>query len=228
METQAECSALPQMMSSDIGKLAEALAKAQSEMEPATKDTTNPFFKSQYASLASCWQACRGPLTKHGLAVVQTTEPDNGNVTVISILTHSSGQWIKGKLSVKPSKTDSQALGSCLSYLRRYSLSALVGLSTQDDDAESTMSRQKPDTGKPKTASKTAAMKKVAETPPLKTPTEAERKASFLKAVTPLAEKMGSEVFDAFLTEQKIKSLDDLKTSKSRNDFFEALKKEAA
>ena len=199
----------PAMQSPDIGKLAEALAKAQSEMEPATKDANNPFFKSQYASLASCWQACRGPLTKHGLAIIQTTEPDNGNVTVISILTHSSGQWIKGKLSVKPPKTDSQALGSCLSYLRRYSLSALVGLSTQDDDAESTMSRQ--NTVKEKTTTKKATPKKT-------------NMKKFIEAVTPIAEKMGPEVFDAFMTENNVKSLDELTNREAQTDFYNKLK----
>ena len=197
------------MQSPEIGKLAEALAKAQAEMEPATKDANNPFFKSQYASLASCWQACRGPLTKHGLAIIQTTEPDNGNVTVISILTHSSGQWIKGKLSVKPPKTDSQALGSCLSYLRRYSLSALVGLSTQDDDAESTMSRQ--NTVKEKTTTKKATPKKT-------------NMKKFIEAVTPIAEKMGPEVFDAFMTENNVKSLDELTNREAQTDFYNKLK----
>jgi len=199
----------PAMQSPEIGKLAEALAKAQAEMEPATKDANNPFFKSQYASLASCWQACRGPLTKHGLAIIQTTEPDNGNVTVISILTHSSGQWIKGKLSVKPPKTDSQALGSCLSYLRRYSLSALVGLSTQDDDAESTMSRQ--NTVKEKTTTKKATPKKT-------------NMKKFIEAVTPIAEKMGPEVFDAFMTENNVKSLDELTNREAQTDFYNKLK----
>jgi hypothetical protein len=199
----------PAMQSPEIGKLAEALAKAQAEMEPATKDANNPFFKSQYASLASCWQACRGPLTKHGLAIIQTTEPDNGNVTVISILTHSSGQWIKGKLSVKPPKTDSQALGSCLSYLRRYSLSALVGLSTQDDDAESTMSRQ--NTVREKTTTKKAAPKKT-------------NMKKFIEAVTPIAEKMGPEVFDAFMTENNVKSLDELTNREAQTDFYNKLK----
>ena len=199
----------PAMQSPEIGKLAEALAKAQAEMEPATKDANNPFFKSQYASLASCWQACRGPLTKHGLAIIQTTEPDNGNVTVISILTHSSGQWVKGKLSVKPPKTDSQALGSCLSYLRRYSLSALVGLSTQDDDAESTMSRQ--NTVKEKTTTKKATPKKT-------------NMKKFIEAVTPIAEKMGPEVFDAFMTENNVKSLDELTNREAQTDFYNKLK----
>ena len=203
------------MQSPDIGKLAEALAKAQAEMEPATKDSANPFFKSQYASLASCWQACRGPLTKHGLAVIQTTEPDNGNVTVISTLTHSSGQWIKGKLSVKPAKTDSQALGSCLSYLRRYSLSALVGLSTQDDDAEGTMQRKSPGTGKkpPNVQTKKAA------------PKPADMK-KFLEAVTKLAteKEMPAEVFNAFLDDTGVKSLEDLKTREEQTGFYNKLK----
>jgi len=204
-----------QMQSHDIGELAEALAKAQGCMEPATKDATNPFFKSQYASLASCWQACRGPLSKHGLAVIQTTETVNGDVTVISMLAHSSGQWIKGKLSVKPPKTDSQSLGSCLSYLRRYSLSALVGLSTQDDDAESTMTRNPP--AGPKAAQKT--------TP--KVDPEPSDIQKFLEAVTALTEEKGmsGEIFDAFMSEQGFKRLEEIKTKTTQVAFYNALKK---
>lgn len=214
METQAEYNVTPppSMQSPDIGKLADALAKAQAEMSAAKKDAKNPFFKSDYATLHSCLAAGNPPLNKQGLCVTQLPGSDNGNVTVETILMHTSGQFIKSRLSVKPQKTDPQALGSCLSYLRRYSYSAIIGQSVSedlDDDAEKTMSR--PDVGK--------------KTPPkTKTPTEAQKKAAFLKAVTPIAEKMGPDIFDAFLSDRGVKSLDDLKTSKERNDFFKALK----
>jgi len=212
MEEQAAY-APPQMQSSDIGKLAEALAKAQAEMSAAKKDAKNPFFKSDYATLASCLGAGNPALNKHGLSVTQLPGSDNGNVSVETILMHISGQYIKSKLSVKPAKTDPQALGSCISYLRRYSYSAIIGQATDsDDDAEAATHR--PDTGKqpPKAV------------PKKKEYTEAEKKANFLKAVTPLAEKMGSEIFDAFMTEQGVKSLDDIKTSNDRVKFIEALK----
>ena len=57
--------------SEQINELAAALAKAQGEITGALKDSANPFFKSKYADLASCWDACRGPLSRNGLSVIQ-------------------------------------------------------------------------------------------------------------------------------------------------------------
>lgn len=131
-----------QMQSDDIGKLAEALAKAQAEMEGAKKDGKNPFFKSDYSTLFAVWQACRGPLAKNGLSVMQPTGGNGNFITVYTTLAHSSGQWVKGALSIKPAKTDPQTLGSCITYLRRYALAAMVGLSPLDDDAEAAMTRK--------------------------------------------------------------------------------------
>lgn len=122
-------------MSAEIGELAAALAAAQGEITGALKDSKNPFFKSSYADLASCWEACRGPLSKNGLAVIQTPlESDNG-VKLKTMLAHKSGQWIRGTLCMTPTKSDPQGIGSCLTYARRYALAAIVGLSQIDDDA---------------------------------------------------------------------------------------------
>ncbi len=115
-----------------IGQLATAMAKAQGQITGALKDSTNPFFKSKYADLAACWDACRGPLSENGLAVIQSTE---GSHTVITMLVHESGEWIRGSLTVKPGKDDAQGLGSALTYARRYALAAMVGLAQVDDDA---------------------------------------------------------------------------------------------
>ena len=121
--------------SENINELAAALAKAQGEMRGAVKDSANPFFKSRYADLASVWDACRVPLTKNGLSVVQTNVGDGAEmVAVETILLHSSGQWISSFLSVKPVKNDPQGIGSCITYLRRYSLAAMVGIAPEDDD----------------------------------------------------------------------------------------------
>jgi len=185
------------MQSTDIGKLAEALSKAQSEMEGAKKDAKNPFFKSDYSTLFAVWQACRGPLTKNGLSVIQTTGGNgSGVITVYTILAHSSGQWIKGALSIKPAKTDPQTLGSCLTYLRRYALAGVVGLSPLDDDAEAAMKepRMAPDTGK-KTTAKTAN----------KTKTEKEHgwKTQIRTEFLPLAKKLGIEKYNSIIAPHK-------------------------
>lgn len=129
--------------SETIGKLAEALSAAQAEIEGARKTSANPFFKSSYADLAACWDAIREPLAKHKLAIVQTTEAGEGEaVIIITTLAHASGEWIRGRLRVSPKKAgDPQALGSAITYGRRYALTAIVGLAQVDDDGESAMGR---------------------------------------------------------------------------------------
>jgi hypothetical protein len=121
--------------SESIGKLAEALAKAQGAIEGAKKDQSNPYFKSRYADLSSVWEACRKPLSDNGLAIVQipyNLEPET--VTIETLLTHASGEWIKSIITMRPVKADPQGLGSCITYARRYSLAAMVGVAPEDDD----------------------------------------------------------------------------------------------
>lgn len=129
------------MMSEHINELAMALAKAQGEMRGAKKDTTNPFFKSKYADLASVWEACREALSKNNLAVVQPTKATDHGTVVVTMLLHSSGQWISGEMDVLPKSPDAQALGSAITYARRYALSSMVGIAPEEDDGEGAMAR---------------------------------------------------------------------------------------
>ena len=129
--------------SESINELSSALSKTQSEICGATKDSTNPFFNSKFATLQSVWDACRGPLTKNGLAVIQTTNHSDGKTTLVTTLAHSSGQWVEGYYPITPVKTDPQSLGSAMSYARRYSLMAIIGIPQVDDDAEKAMGRSK-------------------------------------------------------------------------------------
>jgi hypothetical protein len=123
------------MTSAEIGELAKALAAAQSEMTAATKDATNPHFKSKYATLASVWDAIRKPLTANGLSVSQILEAEQGGVAVRTMLLHSSGQWLASRY-VMPigERLTPQAMGSAITYARRYALSAIVGIAPDDDD----------------------------------------------------------------------------------------------
>jgi len=129
--------------SPEIKDLAAALVKAQAAMPTAKKDKANPFFKSSYADLASVWHACREPLTKNGLAVIQTTDLIEGVLTLETTLVHTSGQWISGRLPIVATKNDPQAQGSALSYGKRYALAAMVGVvaEDEDDDAEGAKDR---------------------------------------------------------------------------------------
>lgn len=125
--------------SENIGKLIEALSKAQSLIEGAPKDCANPYFKSKYADLSSTWNACRGPLTANGLAIVQTVETIDNRLSLCTLLAHSSGEWIKSVLPVPVVKMDAQSLGSALTYCRRFALGAIVGICPIDDDGEAAM-----------------------------------------------------------------------------------------
>lgn len=128
--------------SEQINELATALATAQAEMDFAKKDSANPFFKSSYADLAAVWEVCRNVLPKNGLAVAQTLEEGDG-VRVRTTLMHKSGQWIAGTCALPPVKQDPQAYGSAITYARRYSLAAIVGVIADDDDGEAAMGRDR-------------------------------------------------------------------------------------
>jgi len=122
-------------MSASIGKLATDLAKAQGMIVGAIKDSNNPYFKSKYADIASVWDACRKALSTNNLALVQTTNAsEEGHIVIITTLMHTSGEWFRGYLPIKPTKSDPQALGSAITYGRRYALAAMVGVAQIDDD----------------------------------------------------------------------------------------------
>lgn len=131
--------------SEHINELAKALAEAQSELKGAVKDSSNPFFKSKYADLGSVWDACRIPLTKHGLSVSQITYTvhinDIKDTYLETILMHVSGQWISSAIILNPKDNTPQAFGSAITYYRRYALQAIVGVAAEDDDGESAMAR---------------------------------------------------------------------------------------
>ena len=133
--------------SENIGELAAALAKAQAEVGTVTKDSANPYFKSNYASLAAVWEATRPILSKHQLSVVQMPSSDERGYYVETQLMHSSGQWIRSRTYMKPAKDDPQGIGSLISYARRYALQAVTMICPDDDDGEAAMGRtvsQKP------------------------------------------------------------------------------------
>lgn len=150
--------------SDTIGHLALALAKAQGEITGALKESKNPFYKSSYADLASCWDACRSSLAANELAVVQTTqrgEPvkiewevedsqtgevkkygiDSHEIVIVTTLLHSSGEWISSPLPLVPRDITPQGIGTAISYGRRYGLTAMVGIAQIDDDGNAQSGR---------------------------------------------------------------------------------------
>jgi hypothetical protein len=129
--------------SESIANLAKALSIVQGKLTYATKDSANPFFKSKYADLESVWDSCRSLLSENGLAVMQfpgTYSDLDKSMSLTTILTHSSGEYISQEMSVPVTKPDAQGAGSCLTYMRRYALAAVVGVVQADDDGNAASS----------------------------------------------------------------------------------------
>lgn len=127
--------------SEQINELVTALAQAQGEIGGATKDRTNPAFRSTYATLASVRDAIRAPLSTHGLAILQLPTVLEEGVLVTTILSHTSGQFIENDLVVPIGKRDAQGIGSAITYASRYSLMAMLGVAPEDDDGEAAVGR---------------------------------------------------------------------------------------
>lgn len=134
-----------------IGELAKALAKAQSQMSAVAYDSDNPHFKSRYASLAAICDAVRKPLADNGLSYVQLPSSEGLDVYLTTRLIHSSGEWIESTFGASVANERNkgvQGLGSILTYLRRYGLSAICGVAADEDT----------DGGKPETGNEPEAL----------------------------------------------------------------------
>jgi hypothetical protein len=129
------------MQSESITELMGALNRAQLAMIPAKRENENPFFHSKYADLATVWDALH-PFRAEGIVFTQcpVDSPDEYMVLETQLTHAPSGQWIRSTLKMRAVKSDPQAAGSCLTYMRRYSLSAMTGLVSElDDDANGAM-----------------------------------------------------------------------------------------
>jgi hypothetical protein len=117
--------------------ISQALVKAQAAMNHAAKDAKNPHFKSAYSSLASVIDAVRPALSSNGLAFVQKLHSADGGVAVETVLIHESGEEMSfGVLFIPATKQDAQGFGSAISYGKRYSLQAALGIASEDDDGQ--------------------------------------------------------------------------------------------
>ena len=125
--------------SQEITELAKALLHVQKTLLPAAKDANNPFTKSNYATLNSVMHTCRKALLENGIWLCQHPTPVEapGCIGLVTKLTHcETGQW-QASLAVVPlPKADPQVMGSAITYARRYALTAMLGMVTEDDDGE--------------------------------------------------------------------------------------------
>jgi len=129
--------------SESIAALAKALVKAQGELENASKNASNPHYKSKYADLAEILNTVRPVFSKNGLSFVQCPTFLDGVASVETMLMHESGEWLSSTASAPASKQDAQGVGSAVTYLRRYSLAAVAGIAQEDDDANSAVGAKK-------------------------------------------------------------------------------------
>lgn len=121
--------------SENINEIAKALSTAQREMRPASKDSTNPHFRSKYSDLASVMDAIREPIGANGLSIWQDATLNEMGVNVTTRIVHLSGQWVEfGPLTIPLGKKDAHAVGSACSYGKRYALCAALGVVSDDDD----------------------------------------------------------------------------------------------
>lgn len=128
----------------DIKQIAAALSKFQGEMEAAKKDKTNPHYKSSYADLRSIWDVIREPLAKNGLAVVQCPRLLEDNFVLITTVYHTSGQSLRSEYPINPVQNNPQGIGSALTYARRYGLSSMLGVVSEDDDGNAASGKGAP------------------------------------------------------------------------------------
>lgn len=125
--------------SENINEIAEALSKAQGMINGGEEDGYNPHFKSKYLTLDAVWKCLRSPLSSNGLSVVQDIRSENNGVFVETRVFHKSGQWISfSPLFIPIQKADAQGYGAAMTYGKRYSLCAALGIvAEEDDDANS-------------------------------------------------------------------------------------------
>ena len=114
--------------------LVDALAAAQGEIRAADLDRVNPAFKSRYATLASIMDAVRGPLARHGLAITHTLGSQPGGVVVGTAILYGAERLGTEILMPLPGNATPQAVGSAITYGRRYGVSALLAVVADDDD----------------------------------------------------------------------------------------------
>ena len=128
--------------SSSIKELVGALAKAQLAFLPIKQTEKvdypgkegRPGRKYNYAPLSNVLDACRKALSANDLAIMQPIKMLETHLVVETLLAHSSGEWIKSEIIIDSIGKDPQAIGSALTYARRYALSALLGVASEEDD----------------------------------------------------------------------------------------------
>jgi hypothetical protein len=129
-----------------LDQIAPALVKAQGMIPQVHKDSTNPHFKSKFASLDAITEAALPALSSNGITLLQGggAFQDDTGIEVVTRLLHESGQWIETGIRLPLAKSDPQGAGSAVTYGRRYGLAAILGIVADEDDDGNAASQAKP------------------------------------------------------------------------------------
>lgn len=124
-----------QTQSDQINEIVDALSKAQGEIPHAIFDSTNPHFKSKYASYEAFRKACQDPLSKNGLCIAHHLDlTPEGKRMMITQLSHKSGQWLRSFLILPIKDETAHGIGSGITYAKRYTLGGLLAIGNDEDD----------------------------------------------------------------------------------------------
>ncbi len=149
--------------SESVAKISKALAQFQGEVKNPANTETIPFFNSKYAPLSDILNTVRPLLSKYGLSVLQSPSGDGQNIAITTLIVHESGEWIESDpLTLKAEKATAQGAGSAITYARRYALSAMLGISSEDDnDGNAVIENSKPESEKNEDMATEAQLKKL-------------------------------------------------------------------
>lgn len=168
-----------------------ALLKVQGEIANPLNTAVNPFFKSKYAPLPEILNEIRPLLNENGLIFIQNTGAIEDKIYVETILYHTSGEsYSTDKLCLRPDKNTPQGAGSAITYARRYQLTALLGITNEDDDDGNAA---EPVKGNKKVTPRPSSSNKPKPRPPKSSPKPA---AKTKKPAPPKTPKASKEIKD--------------------------------
>lgn len=123
--------------SQTVGEIYKAFIGAQAEIANPTKSKQGHGYK--YAELSQLTEMANELLPRHGMGHTQTTDTIDGQLVLVTTLFHSSGEWIQGFYPLEKAGmhkvNDAQQMGAAITYARRYTLAAILGIAQEDDDA---------------------------------------------------------------------------------------------
>ena len=202
--------------SESIAKLSESLSKAQAEIKDTAK--TQKGYEHKYADLSSVLRDIRTAFSKHGLSFTQEAKQVKGSIVVNTLLMDKSGEWIKyctiiPAISMKGCN-DAQSAGAGITYARRYAISAIAGIASEEDTDANTNTSDTQETPKP------------AKPAPPKKQDDSWIKA-YLKNMEDLKKQIGDKYYYKVLETFKLKHANEVKTKADATKVYKAIVAEA-